>query len=85
MMSSSLSGCGLPLSMLPTKDEVDHTRPVGTEKTDLAFAAAAAVIDIYWRDCILSGEVQRWESLRAAGSTPLHATTGAAFLFRGGG
>ncbi|WFU85636.1 aminotransferase class III-fold pyridoxal phosphate-dependent enzyme [Bradyrhizobium sp. CIAT3101] len=38
VMSNSLSGCGLPLSMLLIKDEIHHTWPVqhaGTERLTL--------------------------------------------------
>lgn len=87
-MSSSLSGCGLPLSMLLIKDEVDHTWPVqhaGAEKTDIAFAAAVAAIDIYWRDCILSGEVQRLGELARCRLNAIACYYGGSFSVRGGG
>ncbi|WP_407193065.1 aminotransferase class III-fold pyridoxal phosphate-dependent enzyme [Bradyrhizobium sp. STM 3566] len=88
VMSSSLSGCGLPLSMLLIKDEVDHTWPVqnaGTEKTDIAFAAAAAAIDIYWRDRLLSEEVQRLGELARCRLNDVACYYGSSFSVRGRG
>ncbi|MDA9405343.1 diaminobutyrate--2-oxoglutarate aminotransferase [Bradyrhizobium sp. CCBAU 45384] len=88
VMSSSLSGCGLPLSMLLIRDEVDHTWPVqhaGTEKTDIAFAAGAAAIDIYWRDCILSEEVQRLGELARCRLNAIASYYGNCFSVRGRG
>ncbi|WP_456701673.1 MULTISPECIES: aminotransferase class III-fold pyridoxal phosphate-dependent enzyme [unclassified Bradyrhizobium] len=88
VMSRSLSGCGLPLSMLLIKDEVDHTWPVqhaGTEKTDIAFAAAAAAIDIYWRDCLLSEEVQRLGELARSRLNAIACHHGTSFSVRGRG
>ncbi|WP_247396457.1 MULTISPECIES: aminotransferase class III-fold pyridoxal phosphate-dependent enzyme [unclassified Bradyrhizobium] len=88
VMSSSLSGCGLPFSMLLIKDEVDHTWPVqhaGTEKTDIAFAAAAAAIDIYWRDGILSEEVQRLGELARCRLNAIACYYGSSFSVRGRG
>ncbi|WP_246789838.1 aminotransferase class III-fold pyridoxal phosphate-dependent enzyme [Bradyrhizobium sp. CCBAU 51765] len=61
LLSNSLTGCGLPFSMLLIKDDIDHTSSVqheGAENNDIAFAAASAAINIYWRDYILSEEVQ---------------------------
>ncbi|WP_247402563.1 aminotransferase class III-fold pyridoxal phosphate-dependent enzyme [Bradyrhizobium sp. 176] len=88
VMSDSLSGCGLPLSMLLIKDEIDHTWPVqhaGTEKTDIAFAAATAAIDIYWRDCILSEEVQRLGELARCRLNAIACYYGSSFSVWGRG
>lgn len=63
VMSKSLSGYGLPLSMLLIKEEFDVWRPgehTGTFRgNNLALVAGAAAIDVYWRDEGLSREVQR--------------------------
>ncbi|RXH25475.1 diaminobutyrate--2-oxoglutarate aminotransferase [Bradyrhizobium nanningense] len=88
VMSNSLSGCGLPLSMLLIKDEIDRTWSVqhaGTEKTDIAFAAASAAIDIYWRDCILSEEVQRMGELAQRRLNDIACYYGSSFSVRGRG
>ncbi|MDA9440785.1 diaminobutyrate--2-oxoglutarate aminotransferase [Bradyrhizobium sp. CCBAU 51745] len=87
VMSNSLSGCGLPLSMLLIKDDIDHTWPVqhaGTE-SDLAFAAATAAIDIYWRNCIFSEEVQRMGELARRRLNGIASYQGNSFSIRGRG
>ncbi|QOZ13497.1 aminotransferase class III-fold pyridoxal phosphate-dependent enzyme [Bradyrhizobium sp. CCBAU 51765] len=88
LMSNSLTGCGLPMSMLLIKDEIDHTWPVehdGTEKNDIAFAAASAAINIYWRDCILSEEVQRMGELVRRRLSAIASYSGSSFSVRGKG
>lgn len=63
VMSKSLSGYGLPLSMLLIKEEFDVWRPgehTGTFRgNNLALVSATAAIDVYWRDETFSQEVQR--------------------------
>ncbi len=63
VMSKSLSGYGLPLSMLLIKEEFDAWRPgehTGTFRgNNLALVSATAAIDVYWRDDTFSQEVQR--------------------------
>lgn len=63
VMSKSLSGYGLPLSMLLLKPEFDAWRPgehTGTFRgNNLALVSATAAINIYWRCSTFSQEVQR--------------------------
>lgn len=63
VLSKSLSGYGLPLSMLLIKEEVDVWRPgehTGTFRgNNLALVSATAAINIYWRSRTLSQEVNR--------------------------
>lgn len=62
-MSKSLSGYGLPLSMLLIKEEFDAWRPgehTGTFRgNNLALVSAKAAIDIYWRSRTFSQQVER--------------------------
>lgn len=63
VLSKSLSGYGLPLSMLLIKECVDAWRPgehTGTFRgNNLALVSATAAMNIYWRSQILSQEVHR--------------------------
>ncbi|MCP3420007.1 diaminobutyrate--2-oxoglutarate transaminase [Bradyrhizobium brasilense] len=63
VLSKSLSGYGLPLSMLLIKEEFDAWRPgehSGTFRgNNLALVAATAAVDIFWRSKAFSQEVQR--------------------------
>lgn len=63
VMSKSLSGYGLPLSMLLIKEDVDAWQPgehTGTFRgNNLALVSATAAIESYWRNRTLSQEVQR--------------------------
>lgn len=63
VLSKSLSGYGLPLSMLLIKEEVDAWQPgeyTGTFRgNNLALVSATAAIDLYWRSRTFSREVQR--------------------------
>ncbi|MDA9512177.1 diaminobutyrate--2-oxoglutarate aminotransferase [Bradyrhizobium sp. CCBAU 11430] len=62
-MSKSLSGYGLPLSMLLIKEEFDAWQPgehTGTFRgNNLALASATAAINTYWRDSTFSKQIQR--------------------------
>ncbi|MGL3210649.1 diaminobutyrate--2-oxoglutarate transaminase [Bradyrhizobium sp. BR 1433] len=62
-MSKSLSGYGLPLSMLLIKEERDAWRPGEHTATfrgnNLALVSATAAINIYWRSRTFSQGVQR--------------------------
>lgn len=62
-MSKSLSGYGLPLSMLLIKDEFDVWQPgehTGTFRgNNLALVSAKAAIDVYWRSRTFSQQVER--------------------------
>ncbi|QQN67169.1 diaminobutyrate--2-oxoglutarate transaminase [Bradyrhizobium diazoefficiens] len=63
VMSKSLSGYGLPLSMLLIKEEVDAWQPGEHTSTfrgnNLALVSATAAINIYWRCPTFSQGVQR--------------------------
>jgi len=87
VMSNSLSGCGLQLSMLLIKDEIAHRWSVQRADTesDLAFAAATAAIDIYWRSRILSEEVQRMGKLARRRLNATASYQGDSFSVRGRG
>ncbi|MBH5390648.1 diaminobutyrate--2-oxoglutarate transaminase [Bradyrhizobium diversitatis] len=62
VLSKSLSGYGLPLSMLLIKEELDAWRPgehTGTFRgNNLALVSATAAINIYWRSRSFSQGVQ---------------------------
>lgn len=63
VLSKSLSGYGLPLSMLLIKDELDVWLPgehTGTFRgNNLALVSATAAINLYWRSRAFSEEIQR--------------------------
>jgi len=67
VLSKSLSGYGLPLSMLLIKEGFDVWRPgehTGTFRgNNLALVSATAAIDIYWRTTTFSDGVQRMGKL----------------------
>lgn len=67
VLSKSLSGYGLPLSMLLIKEERDAWRPgedTGTFRgNNLALVAATKAINLYWRNHTFSEEVQRMGKL----------------------
>jgi len=62
-LSKSLSGYGLPLSLVLMKPELDCWQPGEHNGTfrgnNLAFVTAKAALDVYWRSDDLSTEVQR--------------------------
>ncbi len=62
-LSKSLSGYGLPLSLVLLKPELDQWKPGEHNGTfrghNLAFVTAKAVLDEYWRDGGFSREVRR--------------------------
>lgn len=63
VLSKSLSGYGLPLSMLLIKEEIDAWQPgehTGTFRgNNLALVSATAAVNIYWRTSTLSQGIQR--------------------------
>ncbi|MCC8941486.1 diaminobutyrate--2-oxoglutarate transaminase [Bradyrhizobium sp. Arg68] len=67
VLSKSLSGYGLPLSMLLIKEELDAWRPgeyTGTFRgNNLAFVSATAALNLYWRSQTFSQEVRRMGEL----------------------
>jgi diaminobutyrate-2-oxoglutarate transaminase len=66
-LSKSLSGFGLPMSLVLMKPELDVWKPGAHSGTfrgnNLAFVTAAAALDTYWADQAFSQEVQRKERL----------------------
>ncbi|MET4262390.1 diaminobutyrate-2-oxoglutarate transaminase [Bradyrhizobium sp. S3.12.5] len=63
VMSKSLSGFGLPLSMLLIKEAIDAWEPgehTGTFRgNNLALVSAKAALNLYWRNQAFSQEVRR--------------------------
>ncbi|MCW1412950.1 diaminobutyrate--2-oxoglutarate transaminase [Rhizobium sp. 1AS11] len=63
VLSKSLSGCGLPLSLLLLKPELDVWRPgehIGTFRgNNLAFVTGTAALQKYWTDEELSARVTK--------------------------
>jgi diaminobutyrate-2-oxoglutarate transaminase len=66
-LSKSLSGFGLPMSLVLMKPELDIWKPGAHNGTfrgnNLAFVTAAAALDAYWSDHAFSQEVARKEQL----------------------
>lgn len=62
-LSKSLSGFGLPFSLVLIKPELDRWKPGQHSGTfrgpNLAFVTAAAALDIYWQDDSLSASVKQ--------------------------
>lgn len=69
-LSKSLSGYGLPMSVLLLRPELDRWEPGEHNGTfrghNLAFVTATAALDAYWRDTQLSDEVARKGAVVAA-------------------
>ncbi|WP_271566924.1 diaminobutyrate--2-oxoglutarate transaminase [Bradyrhizobium sp. CCBAU 11386] len=67
VLSKSLSGYGLPLSMLLIKDGFDVWRPgehIGTFRgNNLALVAGTAAMNLYWRSRSFSDEIRRMGEL----------------------
>ncbi|MBW5436564.1 diaminobutyrate--2-oxoglutarate transaminase [Bradyrhizobium canariense] len=63
VMSKSLSGYGLPLSMLLIKEAIDAWEPgehTGTFRgNNLALVSGKAALDLYWRNQTFSQQIQR--------------------------
>jgi len=66
-LSKSLSGFGLPMSLVLFKPELDIWKPGAHSGTfrgnNLAFVTAAQALDSYWADASFSGDVQRKEGI----------------------
>ncbi len=62
-LSKSLSGYGLPMSVVLMKSELDEWKPGEHNGTfrgnNLAFVSAAAAIELYWQNVALTREVVR--------------------------
>lgn len=66
-LSKSLSGFGLPMSLVLMKPELDIWKPGAHSGTfrgnNLAFVTATAALNTYWADDAFSAEIQRKERL----------------------
>ncbi|TKV71670.1 diaminobutyrate--2-oxoglutarate transaminase [Bradyrhizobium elkanii] len=89
VMSKSLSGYGLPLSMLLIKEERDAWRPgehTGTFRgNNLALVSATAAINIYWRCQTFAEGVQRVGELMRRRLDAIASEYGRNFTVRGRG
>lgn len=89
VLSKSLSGYGLPLSMLLIKEELDAWRPgehTGTFRgNNLALVSATAAITTYWRSRILSQGVERMGELIRQRLEAIASQHGSNFTVRGRG
>lgn len=89
VLSKSLSGYGLPLSMLLIKEEIDAWRPgehTGTFRgNNLALASATAAVNIYWRNGTFSQETQRMGELMRLRLEAIASGYGNSFALRGRG
>lgn len=89
VMSKSLSGYGLPLSMLLIKKELDAWAPGEHTSTfrgnNLALISATAALNIYWRCRTLSQEVHRMGELMRSRLEAVAFEHGNNFSVRGRG
>ncbi|MDA9537126.1 diaminobutyrate--2-oxoglutarate aminotransferase [Bradyrhizobium sp. CCBAU 21362] len=89
VLSKSLSGFGLPLSMLLIKESVDAWQPgehTGTFRgNNLALVSATAAVNIYWRSRIFSEEVQRLGGLMRQRLETIASQHSNSFAVRGRG
>lgn len=89
VLSKSLSGYGLPLSMLLIKEERDAWRPGEHTATfrgnNLALVSATAAINIYWRSRTFSLGVQRMGELVRRRLDGIASAQGNSFAVRGRG
>lgn len=89
VLSKSLSGYGLPLSMLLIKEEHDVWRPgehTGTFRgNNLALVSATAALNIYWRCRTFSEGVQRMGELMRRRLEAIASGQGNSFAVRGRG
>ncbi|MFB6421486.1 diaminobutyrate--2-oxoglutarate transaminase [Bradyrhizobium tunisiense] len=89
VLSKSLSGYGLPLSMLLIKEEFDVWQPgehTGTFRgNNLALIAATGAVDIYWRNRHFCQEVHRKGELMRRRLESIASKHGNNFAVRGRG
>lgn len=89
VLSKSLSGYGLPLSMLLIKERLDVWRPgehTGTFRgNNLALVSATAAINIYWRSQTFSQGVQSMGELVRRRLEAIASEHGSGFAVRGRG
>lgn len=89
-LSKSLSGFGLPMSLVLMKPELDIWKPGAHSGTfrgnNLAFVTAAQALESYWRDDSFANEVRRKERLvRDWMENLVHSYPGAGLSVRGRG
>ena len=89
-LSKSLSGFGLPMSLVLMKPELDIWKPGAHSGTfrgnNLAFVTAAQALDSYWADESFAGAIQRKERLvRDWLENIVHSFPEAGFSVRGRG
>lgn len=89
VLSKSLSGYGLPLSVLLIKEDIDAWQPgehTGTFRgNNLALVSATAAINIYWRDQTFSQDVQHLGELVRRRLEAISLKHGNSFAVRGRG
>lgn len=89
VLSKSLSGYGLPLSMLLIKHELDEWAPgehTGTFRgNNLALVAGTAAIDIYWREELFAKQVKCTGTFLYRQLSAIAAKYGNLFAVRGRG
>lgn len=89
VLSKSLSGYGLPLSMLLIKERIDAWRPgehTGTFRgNNLALVSATAAVNIYWRNQTFSQGVQRMGEFMRHRLEAIASEHGNSFAVRGRG
>lgn len=89
VLSKSLSGYGLPLSMLLVKEEVDAWRPgehIGTFRgNNLALVSATAAVNLYWRSRTFSEGIQRMGEFMRRRLESMACEHGNSFAVRGRG
>lgn len=89
VLSKSLSGYGLPLSMLLIKEERDAWRPAEHNGTfrgnNLALVSATAAVNTYWRSRVLSQGVERMGGLMRSRLEAIASEHGNNFVVRGRG
>ncbi|WP_456815212.1 diaminobutyrate--2-oxoglutarate transaminase [Bradyrhizobium sp. USDA 4529] len=89
VLSKSLSGYGLPLSMLLIRDAHDQWRPgehTGTFRgNNLALVAGTAAINIYWRSQTFSHGIQEMGELMRRRLNTIASKHGNRFAVRGRG
>jgi len=89
-LSKSLSGYGLPMSLVLFKPELDVWKPGAHSGTfrgnNLAFVTAAEALRAYWTDPVFAREIQRKENLtRDFLENMVHSYPGAGLSVRGRG
>lgn len=90
VLSKSISGIGLPMSIVLVKSELDQWNPgehTGTFRgNNLAFVTATAAIDNYWSDYSFSDEIAKRETLMRSYLSELMRSVGdERIAYRGSG